>query len=295
VAEIAGKKISNWWLIGGGVGIVVVFYLYKKGGLGLGSSSSASGSSATDPVTGLPYSEDNTIDPTTGMTYLQEAQEYGSVSAAEQAVSSGAGLLGTGQAAAVDSGFPTISQVSGEAPVGASYSTDAQWAQSVTAGLTDLGYSPTDIAAALGLYFQSQPLGSGADGVSYLSIVQAAIAEFGPPPVGTFPLVGTGGSGTGTGTGKGTPPPVKKPAAAPSGLDVISQSPTLITADWRPVSGATAYELQVTPRDSAPHNIGARTSYNVGSLKPKTKYTVHVAAVNSGGTGPYATKTITTR
>jgi hypothetical protein len=190
--NIAGKKINNWWLVGGAAGAIGVFIIVKRGGLG-GSKASSSSSSATDPLTGLPYAQDNATDPITGMTYLAEAQQYGSVAAAEQASSSGVGQSVGGGTSAQTSGYPTWypGQGGGGAPTGNSYSTNAQWAQAVTAGLTNLGYSPTDVAAALGLYFQSQPLGSGADGVSYLSIVQAAIAEFGPPPVGTFPLTGT--------------------------------------------------------------------------------------------------------
>jgi hypothetical protein len=200
--NIGGKKINTWYVVGGGVGLVLVIYLYKRSA----SSSSAAGSSAIDPVTGLPASEDSTIDPATGMTYLAEAQQYGSVAAAEAAVSGQYSATGQtpGGSSVLDSGFPTFVGNS-SATTGNSYSSNAQWAQAVTAGLTQLGYSSTDIAAALGLYFQGMPLTSGADGVSYLSIVQAAVAEFDAPPVGTFPITGPPSSGGGVGsTGSGT-------------------------------------------------------------------------------------------
>jgi Fibronectin type III domain len=91
--EIAGKKVPKWALIGG-AGVVVAggIWLYKRSS-NAASSSATTNPSAIDPVTGLPYSEDQTTDPLTGMTYLAEAQEYGSVSAAEAA------LLGSNSAA----------------------------------------------------------------------------------------------------------------------------------------------------------------------------------------------------
>lgn len=288
--DIAGHKISGWWIVGGGVGLVVAYVFYKHMSASASSASgSASSSSAIDPVTGLPYSQDNQIDPMTGLTYLAEAQQYGSVQAAEEQVTSGAAYYGqTGTSGVDDSGYPTYT-ATGTATTGTTYSTNAQWAQAVTAGLTDLGYNSTDVSAALGLYFQSQPLGSGSDGVSYLSIVQAAIAEFGPPPVGTFPVIGSTGTGTGTGKGSGTAP------EAVTGLTITPRSHTAIVASWKPSSGATSYSFQITPKDTASHNIGERTSYDVGGLKKKTPYVVHVAAVNSAGSSAYATASYTTK
>jgi hypothetical protein len=198
--NIGGHKINKWWLIGGAGGVAAAVVIYRKASSSSNSADSSTDPSAIDPVTGLPYSEDDQTDPLTGMTYLSEAQQYGSVSAAEAAISAGGGYLGSGE----DSGYPTIypgDGGTGTTTSGSTYSTNAQWAQAVTAGLTGIGYSSTDIAAALGQYFQSMPLGSGSDGVSYLGIMQAAIAEFGPPPVGTFPLTGKSGTGGTGGTG----------------------------------------------------------------------------------------------
>ena len=298
--NIAGHKISNWWLLGGGLGAVAAVYFYRKAASGPASPASSASSSSIDPVTGLPYSQDNQADPVTGLTYLQEAQEYGSVQAAEQEVTSGSAYYGvTGAGSAIDSGYPTIYGAAGTtSPSPGSYATDAQWAQAVTAGLADLGYNSADVSTALGLYFQNQPLGTLADGASALSIVQAAIAEYGQPPVGTYQITAaptsagstTGNAGSGTGAAAAA-----KPASAPQDLQVIPVSNTAITAEWRPVAGASGYEFQVTPKDPAPHNIGARTSYNAGGLKPRTSYVVHVAAVNAAGTGPYATHSFTTK
>jgi hypothetical protein len=258
--KIGGKEISNWWLLGGGGGLVLVVYLYKRSA---SASSSTSGTTGTDPVTGLPYSEDSTVDPLTGMTYLAEAQEYGSVSAAEAASSGGSGYSASGESpysgtAGGSTGTTTTTSSTG------SYATNAAWAQAVTAGLTSLGYSSTDIAAALGLYFAGAALGSGSDGVSYASIVQAAVAEFGPPPVGTYSIIsepssGGGGSGDGGTTGGGGqngtpsgpvtgsgPPPVVK--VAPTGFRVVNVTGgDNVALAWNAVKGATGYVIAYGP------------------------------------------------
>jgi cytoskeletal protein RodZ len=113
--EIAGHKIPNWALIGGaGVLVAGGIYVYKRSSNAASSSaSSTTNPSAIDPVTGLPYSEDQTTDPLTGMTYLAEAQEYGSVSAAEAALlgsnSAGYDYAGGGDTTGTDTTSTTAS------------------------------------------------------------------------------------------------------------------------------------------------------------------------------------------
>lgn len=213
--------------IAGGSGLAI-WFAYKQHKAA--ASTSATSPTAIDPVTGLPYSQDDQVDPLTGMTYLAEAQEYGSVSAAEQAAAGESGDDLTSEYGTSGSGLSDISgsgDTSLEAVPGG-YTSNAQWAQAVTAGLSDVGYSAADVAAALGLYLGSLPLSTLADGVSSAQIVQAALAEYGPPPVGTFTMIaasgtgsgstgsgsgsGSGGTGgTGSGSGTGTPPPVVTP------------------------------------------------------------------------------------
>jgi hypothetical protein len=298
--DIGGKKISNWWLIGGAIGAGAV-YLVIRHSSSASSTSGAASSSATDPVTGLPYSEDNSTDPVTGLTYLQEAQQYGSVQAAEEEVTSGSAFFGqSGTGNLVDTGLPTIDGVTGTStnPSPGSFETNAQWAQAVTAGLADLGYNSTDVAAALGLYFQNHPLGTAPDGASYLSIVQAAVAEFGPPPVGSFQIVGAPTTSTGTGTGTGTTAGAKKPAGTPPGVKVTKTGARAIRVTWGAEGGegggaATSYNFGIDPaprgESSAMHNIGNKLGYNVGNLVPGTTYQIHVQAQNSAGTGPVGT------
>lgn len=241
--KVFGHTISTPAAVAiGGGSLVAVWFAYKQHKAS-SSTTSASNPSAIDPVTGLPYSQDNQIDPLTGMAYLAEAQQYGSVSAAEQAV---AGEAST----SLSSAYGTGSGYTGSSGAGTSleavpggYASNAQWAQAVTAGLSDLGYSSTDVAAALGMYLGSLPLSTLANGVSAVGIVQAALAEYGPPPVGTFTIImptgsgststGSGSTGSGTTDGGPTSGPVSTtPAPAPRHR---SRSPLRLPASgWSP-------------------------------------------------------------
>ena len=148
------------------------------------SSGSAAGTGITiDPVTGLAYSQDNVTDPVTGMTYLAEAQQYGSVQAAESAVSQfgASSPSGTGTSTAYTGGL-TQSPTGGVSA--STYTSNAAWSQAVVAGLTDIGYPETDVATAIGDYLTATPLTP-----AQVNIVNAALSEFDNPPVGTFQII----------------------------------------------------------------------------------------------------------
>jgi hypothetical protein len=175
----------------GGFAVITGVFVYerhsKTGSWNPFNKGSNTANNATDPLTGLPVSEDNTIDPVTGQSYLAEAQQYGSVSAAEAAVSA------YGQSPASGSGIPVVpasgsggsNQGSANTVVGSSvYTSDSAWSQAAQAGLTDIGYSGTDVSAALGLYLTGQPVTS-----TQAQIINAAIAEYGAPPQGTFQII----------------------------------------------------------------------------------------------------------
>jgi hypothetical protein len=111
---------------------------------------------------------------------------------------------------------------------------------------------------------------------------------------------GGGSSGGGTATTTKTTTTTKTSAPAAPGpvsdLTVANKSATEVVVSWRPPQFAshaptsTTYLIQLEGKDKAAHNIGSRTSYNIGGLKPHTAYTVKVAA--SGG--PYTSKAFTT-
>lgn len=210
------KGLPTWEkgaiVLGGGIAAYMAYRMKKNAAANQAASSSTTSSTATDPVTGLPYSEDNTVDPATGMTYLAEAQQYGSVSAAESQAGSAAygyGGYGSGGYSGLGYGYPSgYSDYYGYGSAGAPtvYSTNAQWAQAVEAGLTNLGYGATDVGAAVGRY-----LGDLSLTADQATIIQTAVAEYGPPPVGTFQIIQQSSSPGPTSTGTGT---VKVPDCA---------------------------------------------------------------------------------
>lgn len=203
--KIAGHEFKPWEVYGAAGVIVVagVIYYRNKSAEATANANSSANPSAIDPVTGLPYSEDNTVDPLTGLTYLAEAEEYGSVAAAESAVSAantaadtGSDVGDTGSSTSNVNPIPTTSD-------GSSYSTNQQWAAAAIAALEAMGYSSGDSTAAIGAYLGGLPLTT-----TQTTLVQTALAELGPPPVGTFSITTTpagsasgGGGSTGTGTG----------------------------------------------------------------------------------------------
>lgn len=147
--------------------------------------SSAASGSQIDPVTGLPVSEDNSVDPATGLTYLAEAQQYGSVQAAESSVSQfgQSSASGTGVAPDINAGGGGSTASPGS--VGSAvYTSNAAWAQAATAGLADVGFPETDVATALGDYLTATPVTP-----TQANYIQTALAEFGNPPVGVFQII----------------------------------------------------------------------------------------------------------
>jgi hypothetical protein len=194
------KPWQVWAAIGGGtaVGGYALYKHHESTGswspLKSSSSSATSGTTSDgtatsiDPVTGLAYSDDSATDPLTGQTYLAEAQQYGSVSAAEASVSA------FGQSSATGSGIPVnpaspASSGSINTPVGSSvYTSNAAWSTAVQAGLEDVSgstsYDGTDIGTALGDYLTQQPLTA-----AQAQVVNVAIGEFGPAPVGNLQVI----------------------------------------------------------------------------------------------------------
>jgi hypothetical protein len=259
--KLFGKTVSTPVAVAvGGGGLVAVYLVIKQRKAAAAASGTQTG---TDPVTGLPYSQDNQVDPLTGQTYLAEAQEYGSVAAAEQAVSAeSAGLTNYGSGAETSSyGY---APGTGSTVSGTGYASNAAWSQAVTAGLGDLGYSSSDVASALGLYLGGLPLNTLADGTSAVSIVQAALAEYGPPPTppaagiimpsGTSTAAAGSTSTSTTPTTTSTPPPAAAASApavitvAPSGFRVVSVTGgDNVNLAWNAVKGATGYVIAYGP------------------------------------------------
>lgn len=261
---IGGRKFPKWGVyasVAGGIGVVgYVYYKHKQTAAASATTSaatSATANSGIDPVTGLPYSEDNQADPLTGLTYLQEAEEYGSVSAAESAMQSAndysaydTGLYGYGDTGTIEE--VPYSDVSGT-ETGTNYTSNAQWAQAVEAGLTDIGYSSTDISAALGRYLANLSLTS-----TQAQIVYAALAEYGNPPTGSFQVILQPTSTPTTTTGDVTVPnvvgmPIDEagPAIKAAGLNYSGPSPVkgkVVTVNYQTPSAGSSVAKGTTVR-----------------------------------------------
>lgn len=303
----------------GAVALLAAILYWRHAASSSSSKSTAADPNAIDPLTGMPFAQDQTTDPLTGLTYLGEAQQYGSVAAAEAAFSgatSGSGYsAGYGASSGGTAGYPTSNVGGSTTPNG--YATNAQWSQAVTAGLAQLGYDPQAIGAALGAFFAQMQLTSDQAG-----IVQAAEAEFGPPPQGTYAIViapssgGSGGSGSGgttsggpgPGSGGTTPPPAKGGpiTAAPVGLHTTQVSASSAQVAWTAPHVAagqgplTGYSVEAY--DSAGHTVNGpfrvdpgQLYANIGQLKSKTAYHVNVWADPAKSGGPHATVSFTTK
>lgn len=305
-------------VVGGGVVTVYLVYRYKKNH---SAAAAAANPAATDPVTGLPYSEDNTIDPLTGQPYLAEAQQYGSVSAAEAALSAAGSGYGYGSSAggygSGDYGYNSSYGAAGTATgsgldtttttTGTSYASNAAWAQAVEAGLTTIGYSATDISAALGRYLGNLP-----ETPAQATIVEAAIAEYGPPPTGSYSVImatpsnatptGSGTTGTGTSTpAKGgpitvTPVDLHTTQVSATSVGVAWAAPT-IPAGQGPLTGYTAEVYTAAgASEGPPWNVPAGQLYaNAGGLKSKTAYHLNVWCEPAATGGPHASVSFTTK
>jgi LysM repeat protein len=148
------------------------------------STTSTGSATSIDPITGLAYSDDNAIDPITGQAYLAEATQYGSVAAAEASVTAYGQSTATGSGIGVN---PASPQSTGtlNTPVGSNvYTSNAAWAQAVTAGLTDVGYDGPTVSEALGAYETGTPVTA-----AQAKIINTAIAEYGPAPVGNLQVI----------------------------------------------------------------------------------------------------------
>jgi hypothetical protein len=263
-----------------GGGLVLVIYLYRKQKANAAAATPATAQAATTTggqLNGYPW--DGTIgnsadpqseDPSTGMTYAQEAAEGVGVYTAASGADTGA-LAGL-------SGVTTSTTSATSAPT-----TNAAWAQQATANLVAIGYSSTDVAAALGQYLASLPLTAAQQ-----TIVQVALAEDGPPPVGSFSIITTGSStATSTGTGStstGSTAP-KGTLSPPTGLKCAASS-TSVTLRWNSSPGANQYHYQILTaaganvHDAETNSLGGA---GVSGLKSKTAYRWRVAAQDSTG------------
>jgi hypothetical protein len=214
------------------------------------TASTATGS-AIDPVTNLPVSEDNQIDPITNLPYLAEAQQYGSVAAAEASVSAYGATSATGSGVGVSPASPGLdgsTNTAAGATSAENYTSAAAWAQAAQTGLEQISGLPTyngvDIGTALGDYLQGEELTP-----AQIQVVNIALSEF------PFP---------------GTPPQVLRMPNAVAALPPSNSTgtPTLPTAPGGPAK-ATVKIPNVVNQDAAT----AETILQGVGLRPSIRFT----------------------
>lgn len=141
--------------------------------------------------------------------------------------------------------------------------TNAAWSQYASNQLVALDVaSGADIGVALGNYLTGKPLTSAQQ-----SIVNAAIAYAGYPPVGSHVVVPGGDT---------------ELTIAPSGLKVVGSGTSYVTLSWSPVAGAAFYDVYRSGAASNAVRSNATTA-TIAGLQPNTSYTFQVAAVSGAG------------
>lgn len=279
---------QRYIVIGGGaaIGLYAIYAHHKSTGswnpfsssTTAGTAAASTAASGTDPITGMPYSDDSATDPATGLTYLAEAQQYGTVAAAEASVAA------YGQSTATGSGIPVnpaspASAGSVNTVVGTSvYTSNAAWEQAATAGLVSVGYDGPTVATALGNYVTQTPLTP-----AQITIVNTAIGEYGPAPVGNLQIIPQPASGPGTGI----------PTAAPSVSNgrVISATTTSITFQYNQTGAVKVQYNLVGPglptagKSSTATVSETEVQATFTGLEAGHAYVLYITPYNSSGTG----------
>ena len=257
---IAGHKFKAWevWTVGLG-GALVTFLAWR--------AHSASSSTVTDPTTGQTYPADGT-DPVTGLTYAAEISEYGSVEAAESAVTDeNTGDLGDESGLAngysYSSGEPDY-YGTGTTSGTTGYTSNSDWASAVIAGLESLGFSSADVNGAIAAYLAGMSLTS-----TQASIVKAALGEFGPPPTGSFPVSVTPGSPAPATTQVTVPNVVGQPQEAAYAL--ISEEGLKPATTTPPVKGKTIYVKSQDPTAGTKVDKGSKVTVTSAAQTSVTK------------------------
>ena len=160
--------------------------------------------------------------------------------------------------------------------------TNAQWSWAVFEKLTDNGYAPGKVSAALAKYFARARLSQNQG-----AIIRAAHAFFGPPPVGDYPI--NIHKDEPDGPDKPDPEKPDKPSVYLPGsklkkvysVKVRDRDQTSIGLDWSAVAGATRYNIYLTNgrQVGSSHDTHGRA----GSLSPNHSYNIVVAAIGSDG------------
>lgn len=142
---------------------------------------------------------------------------------------------------------------------------NAEWTQKAVERLGNAGYDSATVYGALGEFLARRSLDA-----SEASIVRAALAAAGQPPVGgPYSVIDAASTSTGT-------------LAAPTGLRVTAHTDTSVNLAWSLVDGAASYAVYRSDTGTMQVKAGPG-SVTIYGLKPYTTYSFQVAAVGSTG------------
>jgi hypothetical protein len=167
-------------------------------------------------------------------------------------------LTGPAFADTTDTGDTSTATATSTDTYGFSGTTNDQWTQYATVQLQQSDtWSYTDIVTALGNFINNRPLST-----LQQSIVQAAVAVAGYPPVGSHTIIPGGNSAL---------------TVAPTGLKASSIGSTTAVVSFTGVSGATSYAA------SGATGTAGSSPMTVTGLKPNATNSVTIHGVTSGG------------
>lgn len=153
------------------------------------------------------------------------------------------------------------------------YGTNAAWAQAAEAGLSQVGFDPVATAAALGAYLAGQTLTA-----AQASIVFAATAEYGAPPVAPPPVVLGSSSG---------PAVTGNTVSTVSGGRAVSTGTTRAVVAWTPHGPAKQWRTVITgpgPINGHTSTVGVPQATYSG-LESRHRYSVLIQPLPSGTPG----------
>jgi hypothetical protein len=313
------KKLPKWGkaaiIIGGAGGVYYAWRVHENA-----KAAAAASTSSTDSTGSSSY--DQQTDPITGLTYGEDISEYGSVQAADTAVqqqdSQEAGLNGAydtgyGYSGGGGAGYYSYGESGGTTTGTTTITTNAQWVSEVANGLEQLGYSSANVTAALGLYLANLPMSS-----SQAAIISTALAEYGPPPTGSYTVnlsSSTSGAGTattgntgstgstsssnttgsssngstgstGSTTSSSSTSATHAPIDPPEGV-TVSNSGDNVTFKWPSVGGATKYSIDITSNGANLWSSQSLTGNSVTvGIHSHPSFQWSMASGNSAGWSP---------
>lgn len=142
---------------------------------------------------------------------------------------------------------------------------NAEWNERAVERLTNSGYDPQTVRAALGEFLARRSLDSAEAGIA-----RAALGAAGQPPEGRpWSVIEAAATGNASPT-------------APTNLRVTKVTSSAVSLAWNTVAGASEYAVYRS--DTGTMTVRASGgSVSVYGLKPNTTYRFQVAAVGSGG------------